>query len=73
MQYTKVSLKNRIKEYLLAKGFTQTDLAQALDVSPVQVTRWISGVEPSAINRARICTILDVDPHHIFYLEATTL
>jgi transcriptional regulator with XRE-family HTH domain len=71
MQYTRIPVRTRIKEHLLAKGFTQTDLAEALGVSPMQVSRWATGkAEPNSVTRARICNALGVEPMQLYYIES---
>jgi transcriptional regulator with XRE-family HTH domain len=58
-----------IKSAREAKGWTQTGLADHLNVRPSTVCRWeAGGCAPSDANKLRIAAVLDADVGELFRL-----
>ena len=56
-------VKLRIKELRQKKGMSQTDLAKAMNISPVAVSRWELGKLP------QLAMLLGVDVSALFTVE----
>lgn len=49
-----------LKEYRVKKGYTQTQVAEALGVTPVCITQWESGVRrPNVIMLKKLAELLE--------------
>jgi UDP-N-acetylglucosamine 1-carboxyvinyltransferase len=59
-------VSRRIKEARIAKGWSQTRLAQALGVADTQVSRWEHGQMPYSLTLERIAEALDVSAEWFF-------
>ncbi|MBQ9461183.1 MAG: helix-turn-helix transcriptional regulator [Clostridia bacterium] len=48
-----------LKEYRVKKGYTQTQIAEALGVTPVCITQWESGVRrPNVVMLKKLAELL---------------
>ena len=57
---------NRLRSALLERGITAVDLAQALEVDPKSVERWISGRTPYRRHRYAVAAHLGVDEVYLW-------
>lgn len=49
-----------LKEYRVKKGYTQTQVAEALGVTPVCITQWESGVRrPNVVLLKKLAELLE--------------
>ena len=64
-------VKLRIKELRQKKGMSQTDLAKAMNISPVAVSRWELGFTlPTTDKLPQHAMLLGVDVSALFAVEA---
>jgi transcriptional regulator with XRE-family HTH domain len=62
MQFYRTHFGNKLKEAIKELPTTQVKLAEALDVEPPTVSRWVNGVDfPSDKYLEKLCTYLQVD------------
>ena len=63
-------VKLRIKELRQKKGMCQTDLAKAMNISPVAVSRWELGFTlPTTDKLPQLAMLLGVDVSALFTVE----
>ena len=63
-------VKLRIKELRQKKGMSQTDLAKAMNISPVAVSRWELGFTlPTTDKLPQLAMLLGVDVSALFAVE----
>lgn len=63
-------VKLRIKELRQKKGMSQTDLAKAMNISPVAVSRWELGFTlPTTDKLPQLAMLLGVDVSALFTVE----
>lgn len=60
--WIKEVFSQNLKARLKALHMSQRDLAKKMNVSDVQVSRWVSGVTPYWTTIAELCEILKVTP-----------
>lgn len=55
-----VEITKRIQELMKARGLSQNDLAKALDKSPSEISKWLSGMHNFTLRSiAKLETVLD--------------
>lgn len=63
----KILLGKKIKEYRKRKGLTQEQLAEAIDIDTVTVSKIETGKNyPTSVNLAKIANVLSVHPKELY-------
>ena len=60
-----MSIHELIKEKRKAKGLTQIALAEALEVTQKDISRWETYVTPTNMNLANLMMALDIDSQEL--------
>lgn len=54
-----------------AKGFSQEDLAERLDISRQAISKWENGTaQPEMLNIIKLCEVLEITPNELFGYES---
>lgn len=62
-----MALKDKIKEFRIAAGMSQTDLGRALGLSAQAVSKWENGKsEPDSAAINRMCELFETTPSQLF-------
>ena len=71
--YTMITLdqiRERLAESIKRSGYTQTKLAQMLNITPSAISHYLRGDKMPALDTlANLCRILDVSPAYILCFE----
>ena len=60
-------MKDKIRAFRIARGLSQTELADALGLDQTTISAWESGkAEPTLFNLRRLADILGVTPGDLF-------
>ena len=66
MKRENLEIANRIRKYVYESGLTGNELAEAIDVSPAIVGRWLSGdIYPNMTNLCRLAYFFGTDPNEL--------
>lgn len=59
----------RLREQRELRGWTQEDLAEKVEVSPVTVSRWESGILPGLDHRRKLCEVFEKSPQELGFMR----
>ncbi len=64
------NIRMRLQESIRLSGYSQSDIAQKLGISPSNISHYLRGdILPALDTLANICKIIDVSPAYILCFE----